>query len=266
MTHPFEQQGLGKAPFKCVGVTENVFTMPDGSSKAGGACDYCGTGIRWEFWIKGVEGKFKVGCDCVAKTGWSVDGFEKVRAEHTRARRQAGAQSRKVAREERFAAERAERRAEKLEATAAWREYNAVLVAQLRGYTGENQFIRDAASALAQWGSLTERHASAVESSFAAIERQAAARVTSTHVGTVGQRVKAALRVDACIAIGTTQFYPYQTRYLVKLSDEAGNVLVWFTTAGERPFNEYEAASFTVKGHDERDGVKQTLVQRVSFK
>jgi GTP cyclohydrolase I len=68
MTHPFEKSGLGKAPFSCTHVTENVFDNGDGTTKAGGCCDYCGTGIRWEFWIKGsVAGakQFKVGCDCV---------------------------------------------------------------------------------------------------------------------------------------------------------------------------------------------------------
>ncbi len=68
--HIFERAGLGAAPFRCVGFTEIVFTMPDGTTKAGGSCDYCGTGIRDAYWIMGRDGKkFKVGCDCVEKTG-----------------------------------------------------------------------------------------------------------------------------------------------------------------------------------------------------
>lgn len=68
--HVFERSGLGRAPFRCVGFSEIVFTYPDGTSKAGGSCDYCGTGIRYACHIKASDGRaFKVGTDCVAKTG-----------------------------------------------------------------------------------------------------------------------------------------------------------------------------------------------------
>lgn len=68
--HVFERAGLGTAPFRCVGYTESVFTMPDGSTKGGSSCDYCGTGIRFVCKIKSRDGRtFKVGSDCVAKTG-----------------------------------------------------------------------------------------------------------------------------------------------------------------------------------------------------
>lgn len=65
--HPFERCGFGVAPFRLVGISENLFQMPDGTCKPGGACDYCGNGIRWEFQIKSSDGKtFKIGCDCAA--------------------------------------------------------------------------------------------------------------------------------------------------------------------------------------------------------
>lgn len=69
--HRFEQAGLGKSPFRFTGkVTEKVFCVPGGSPKAGSSCDYCGTGIRYEFWIESTDRRtFKVGCDCVHKTG-----------------------------------------------------------------------------------------------------------------------------------------------------------------------------------------------------
>lgn len=68
--HAFETAGLGLAPFHFVGASENVITYPDGSQKAGGSCDYCGTGIRTECWVKSADGKqFKVGCNCIEKVG-----------------------------------------------------------------------------------------------------------------------------------------------------------------------------------------------------
>lgn len=68
--HAFEVAGLGLAPFRFVGASENVITYPDGTQKAGGSCDYCGTGIRLECHVKSADGKaFKVGCNCIAKVG-----------------------------------------------------------------------------------------------------------------------------------------------------------------------------------------------------
>jgi len=67
--HPFESRGFGKAPFKCVAVTKNVYSACPGHSQPGGTCDYCGTGIMYEFHIQSSDGrKFKVGSDCVEKT------------------------------------------------------------------------------------------------------------------------------------------------------------------------------------------------------
>jgi hypothetical protein len=69
--HRFERAGLGKAPFTFTGkVTENVFCTPGGTPRAGSSCDFCFTGIRYEFWVRSADGnEFKVGCDCIHKAG-----------------------------------------------------------------------------------------------------------------------------------------------------------------------------------------------------
>ena len=65
LTHRFTRAGFGNAPFRLIGHSENVFNNGDGTTKAGGTCDYCGTGIRWEFHVQSADGKkFKIGCDC----------------------------------------------------------------------------------------------------------------------------------------------------------------------------------------------------------
>lgn len=74
--HPFEKAGLGKAPFRCVGVETKVgpIVTPDGTTIGSpgqpmGSCQYCGTGISDCFWIVSADNKrFYVGCDCVRKT------------------------------------------------------------------------------------------------------------------------------------------------------------------------------------------------------
>lgn len=68
--HAFEIAGLGLAPFKFVGASENFITYPDGTTKAAGTCDYCGTGIRLECRIVSSDRKESVvGCNCVEKVG-----------------------------------------------------------------------------------------------------------------------------------------------------------------------------------------------------
>jgi len=68
--HAFEIAGLGLAPFKFVGASENFITYPDGTTKAAGTCDYCGTGIRLECRIVSADHKESVvGCNCIEKVG-----------------------------------------------------------------------------------------------------------------------------------------------------------------------------------------------------
>ena len=68
--HKFQAAGLGLAPFKFTGMTINLFNNGDGTTKPGGACDYCGACIVNEFHVRGADGReFKVGCDCINKVG-----------------------------------------------------------------------------------------------------------------------------------------------------------------------------------------------------
>lgn len=68
--HAFEVAGLGLAPFRFVGASENVITHPDGTQQAGGCCAYCYTGIRLECRVVSADNKsFVVGCNCIAKVG-----------------------------------------------------------------------------------------------------------------------------------------------------------------------------------------------------
>src|SRR5690606_10356456 len=77
--HPFEKAGLGKAPFKYVGVEIKSgplrFTNPDGTETQVGApgqpmgcCKYCYQGIKECHIVRSADGKvFEVGCDCIQK-------------------------------------------------------------------------------------------------------------------------------------------------------------------------------------------------------
>jgi hypothetical protein len=141
-THPFEKAGLGYAPFRCVGCRENWFEMPGFGRKPGGSCNYCGTGILYEYVIKDKNDKtFVVGCDCVEKTGQQVEDFRKVRLQHARDRRAVKATERRATRQAAWEAERQARQAERAEFAAAWKNEHAALVAALTDYAGVNSFL-----------------------------------------------------------------------------------------------------------------------------
>ncbi len=67
--HPFERAELGIAPFKFVGVREELFqAIPGQPYKPAGSCEYCGTAIRDCYYVQSSDGKtFKVGSECVNK-------------------------------------------------------------------------------------------------------------------------------------------------------------------------------------------------------
>jgi hypothetical protein len=69
--HKFEAAGLGVAPFKVSGFEVMKYQACHGAPiQPGTSCDYCGTGIMNVYFITGADGRrFKVGSDCVAKTG-----------------------------------------------------------------------------------------------------------------------------------------------------------------------------------------------------
>lgn len=267
-THPFEKAGLGYAPFRCVGCRENWFEMPGFGRKPGGTCDYCGTGILYEFVINDKNGKsFVVGCDCVAKTGGVVANFREVRLQNARERRAAKVTERRAARQARWEAERQARQAERRESAASWREQHAELVKSLSGYTGQNTFLTSMQQQLTHWGSLTPRQVESVNSVFAVIARQEAAKVVSKHVGEAGQRLKKVpVRITRCLHVGWNEFvYPRQPRVLVTLETESGDQLTWWTSRFCDVSDQYAPAAFTVKEHTVYNDIKQTVVQRVAF-
>ena len=78
--HPFELAGLGKAPFRYVGIEfqeishgERVIGSIGGcaiTTQPGGTCAFCGHFILNMFNVESSDGqRFHVGCDCIHKVG-----------------------------------------------------------------------------------------------------------------------------------------------------------------------------------------------------
>lgn len=74
--HPFEEAGLGVAPFRCTGHSVAKYQACHGAPiQPGASCDYCGTGIVDVFHVRSSDGRaFKVGCDCVRRVFAKFDG------------------------------------------------------------------------------------------------------------------------------------------------------------------------------------------------
>ena len=88
--------------------------------------------------------------------------------------------------------------------------------------------------------------------------QQEAAGARSEYVGSVGQRIT--LKAATVVLLSSWDGY-YGTTWLYKFVDESGNVYIWFAS---RPCTAEDGAIIkaTVKDHNERDGVKQTVVTR----
>lgn len=89
-------------------------------------------------------------------------------------------------------------------------------------------------------------------------EQRKASAACSEHVGTVGQRIT--LKAETVVLLSSWDGC-YGTTWLYKFVDENGNVFIWFAS---RPCTAEDGAVIkaTVKDHNERDGVKQTIVTR----
>ena len=137
-------------------------------------------------------------------------------------------------------------------------------------YSGDfGQTLLAMSDAIEKWGGLTDKQTDLVRRALARAEerlakanqrreeRLAADRATSQHVGTVGERRDFTLTVNRVFSFEGQ----YGFTYINICKDAAGNVIVY---KGSNNFEEGETLTVkaTVKAHDERDGIAQTLIAR----
>lgn len=142
----------------------------------------------------------------------------------------------------------------------------------LTTYAERNEFVADMLGKL-RVRDLSEKQ---IDAAKAACERIAAtdkAAATSQHVGVVGERVKldVVVRFARCIHQAATGYgswingRPDADRWLIKLEDAAGNVVVWFTANGYKEGAQL-TGSATVAKHDAYNGIAQTTVKNFRVK
>ena len=252
--HPFERAGLGRAPFRCTGVRENWFEMPGFGRKPGGCCNYCSTGILYEYSILSADGKtFIVGSDCVKRTGAQVAGFREERLKLAREKRTAKRQEPFAERQARWAQEREQRRAE-------FSSSNAELIQWLEAARHNDRFLSDMWANLTHWGSLTERQTLAVHAARARREQQQRDRELSKFVGKVGQRIDGTFEVIATKSWESSYGWPRKMVYWTLL--RRGTDLCSYKGNFLGNKGDTFRAKFTVKEHEVYQGAQQTKLSR----
>lgn len=83
-------------------------------------------------------------------------------------------------------------------------------------------------------------------------------RNASDYIGNIGERI--VIDIES-IKLLTSWETEYGWTYLYKITDKTGNVLVWFASR-EISTDGVQRIKATIKAHNERDGIKQTVVTR----
>jgi hypothetical protein len=89
-------------------------------------------------------------------------------------------------------------------------------------------------------------------------ELQAKRAEIAQHVGQVGERIRVKVMVEKVVQCDSM----YGTSHLHIMSDDNGNVFIWFASSGAHETGAEIILKGTIKKHDERDGVKQNVLTR----
>jgi len=155
------------------------------------------------------------------------------------------------------------------ENAAGWNSCDCKWVANPLAKFSNTPFLIKLRDQLCEWGSLSEKQTQAVRDSLARAEgfivknseererRLTADRASSQHVGTVGERREFDLTVERTFSFNGQ----FGTTYINICRDADQNVIVY---KGSKPFERETQlrVKATIKAHDLRDEVAQTLISR----
>ena len=156
-------------------------------------------------------------------------------------------------------------------------------------YWCDNEFAISVRSAWNVYGKLSDGQSAAIckiidkaaarKAEWAAKRQaeQAQAAATSNHIGVVGERQQFELKVVGVYEYDKPKFHYHDSSvgYITVMEDDAGNRVVYMNQLSEKGEDDYGYETWRtaskgdtvlfmakVKSHGERDGVKQTIVQR----
>ncbi len=281
--HRFEQAGLGKAPFKVVGFSVEKFQAIPGDPSCpiqpGSSCDYCGQGIMNVYRLESADGKFfKVGCDCVARTGDTAltEATRLAERAYRREKREAGWRA------EQAAKELSRREREARQAAENLIEYELLLAVcdQIVASESVGEYEKKTATWIAQELRNGRRDHGPWSQEITTLSRawRAAIAPPSKPFGTKGDRVRNLVATYEGGPVFETQ---YGTKRLANFRLDTGEILVWSTTApigrdvpsrfggmDWAPFQEGDRVRIvaaTIDKHGEWKGTSQTFVKRAKI-
>lgn len=276
----WEIQGLGKGPFRCVGMFKmpnketatihDYMALPQGYGA--GCCAVCGTGLVYNYMINSADGrKFVVGCDCVWKRGDTVvvNEMKKLKRDHEvsakAAKKAAVTRARHNAERERnggltdhelLCKQREEGRA--VASAAMAMEHKELFEAiQESGVI----FAREMVAQCLQWGCISEKQLQCLRDVAARAAFNASAK--NEHFGTLGARITIHLTVEADRWF-ESQEWGRPDSWLVILRDSEGRTFKYFGSARSKFPAKGESCDLvaTIGSHEEYNGVKQTKLMR----
>jgi len=154
MEHIFEKQGLGQSPY--------TYLFCQDTGKASTSCQYCGTGIRYQYWLKSKDGRqFFVGSDCIYKSGDAglISKVKQLKSEQAKQKRIAKNQAKAEARQAEYQNRKQLRKVQ-------WLEQNPDCVELLNWAQAQNGFAKNLFDSFEQWGTLSEKQISCLKDSY----------------------------------------------------------------------------------------------------
>lgn len=277
-THPFQKSGHGSAPFKCVGYEQSWHGggTSGAPKKPGSCCDHCATGIAHVFWIVSAEGnRFKVGSECVRKTGDAPLKEETIRVRKTEEQKERD-RKHQVQKKER-AEQRAAEIAERVAAAEPWLLKLYELTQSKNDWVARTSF--DMGRKICEGMPLTVPMMSLIEKLFTE------SRIVKGYVGKVGAAVETDVVISRVTYVGEFSIpgtWQKSHCYRWHFRDAVGNELIWKTSKGphstlaircinsagpgerERdvPTNLPVKLRGKIKEHSEFNGEKQTVLER----
>jgi hypothetical protein len=222
-------------------------------------CDRCHVVGGKRVWLMGIENGrpySRTGFECWTCGNTGIRGERQERlytaAKLAQVNKTAATRAARKAEADRIAAEQAE--AARISKDAAFRAENAEFIAKLESLDGDfwsrflNDFLRRATAP-------TARQIEMVEGEVAKRVKNA----TSAFVGNVGDKLTLTVTVERII---TLPDYGFGKSYINLLRDQAGNLLVYKGQSDIGQQDETVTLKATVKEHNVRDGVQQTVIQR----
>lgn len=222
-------------------------------------CDRCHVIGGQRLWVMGMENGrpySRTGFDCWTCGNTGIRGQREERLYTAKKLEQvnktAATRAARKAEADRIAREQAE--AARIAKDAAFRAENAEFIAKMDTLDGDfwvafrNDFLRRAMAP-------TARQIELVDGEVAKRAKNAA----SAFVGNVGDKLTLTVTVERIIVLPD---YGFGVNYINILRDQAGNLLVYKGLSDIGQQGETVTMKATVKEHNIRDGVQQTVIQR----